>query len=84
MENELADVRRRVSSPPLPDSTLVAAPVASKDELALMRREMERLRARNAELEERLADVLDEEDEGAGPGRLPTELISGADSVATA
>ncbi|BGP12042.1 hypothetical protein JCM10049v2_007962 [Rhodotorula toruloides] len=80
MENELADVRRRVSSPPLPDSTLVAAPVASKDELALMRREMERLRARNAELEERLADVLDEEDEGAGPGRLPTELISGADS----
>lgn len=83
MENELVDLRRRIPSSPAPDATTLTTPTPSKDELALMRQEMERLRARNAELEERLADVLDEELEDE-PVRSVEEVTSGADTVATA
>lgn len=51
-ETELASIRNLVdSSAPGPASTFGAVPT-SKDSLALMRAELERLRARNAVLEE--------------------------------
>ncbi|GAA5872417.1 hypothetical protein JCM3774_004515 [Rhodotorula dairenensis] len=65
MGDELADLRRQTirspaGSAPSPSPTPTPAPVA-KDEISRMRAELARLRDRNAELEERLADVLDDE-----------------------
>ncbi|GAA5908506.1 hypothetical protein JCM5296_004779 [Sporobolomyces johnsonii] len=45
-------------------SPRLVEPSTSKDELSRMRREMERLRRRNLELEEKLADTLEEEGDG--------------------
>ncbi|GAA5831566.1 hypothetical protein JCM11251_000750 [Rhodosporidiobolus azoricus] len=57
LESELAFLRRQSSStPPLSNGTS-----ATKDELSRMRKELERLRVRNWELEERLADRVEEE-----------------------
>lgn len=60
MENDLAEARRSAASSTGPSAA--AASSASKGELVQLRREMERLRMRNLELEERLADVLDDDE----------------------
>ncbi|BGP52330.1 hypothetical protein JCM10450v2_008301 [Rhodotorula kratochvilovae] len=59
METDLADARRAASAT---SASALVAPAASKNELVQLRHEMARLRSRNLELEERLADVLDEEE----------------------
>ncbi|GAA6054012.1 hypothetical protein JCM3770_002417 [Rhodotorula araucariae] len=59
METDLADARRAASAA---SPSALAAPLASKTELVQLRREVDRLRSRNVELEERLADVLDDEE----------------------
>lgn len=56
----MADLRRQSSSS---QNNTVPAVATGKDEMSRMRAELARLRDRNAQLEEKLADVLD--DEGA-------------------
>ena len=61
MDDELADLRRQ-STQSAPSRSAPGTPVpVPKDEISRMRAELSRLRDRNAELEERLADVLDDE-----------------------
>ncbi|KPV72843.1 uncharacterized protein RHOBADRAFT_55517 [Rhodotorula graminis WP1] len=60
MENDLAEARRSAASSAGPGAGVSSS--ASKGELVQLRREMDRLRMRNLELEERLADVLDDKD----------------------
>ncbi|GAA5988579.1 hypothetical protein JCM10908_003627 [Rhodotorula pacifica] len=72
MDNELADLRRQTLQPPPSLAPPYAPPPVAKDEISRMRAELARLRNRNAELEERLADVLDDEEAeraAAAPGR---------------
>ncbi|GAA6009461.1 hypothetical protein JCM10207_003790 [Rhodosporidiobolus poonsookiae] len=59
METELAAFRRTSTSP---TANGLAAQSTSKDELVRLRAELERLRSRNFELEEKLADALEEDD----------------------
>lgn len=59
MENDLAEARRAAVAS---GAAGIAGPSGTRNELVQLRHEMERLRVRNLELEERLADVLDDED----------------------
>lgn len=62
MDDELADLRRQATHS-APSRSAPGTPVpVPKDEISRMRAELSRLRDRNAELEERLADVLDDEE----------------------
>ncbi|GAA6030584.1 hypothetical protein JCM8097_006220 [Rhodosporidiobolus ruineniae] len=64
METELSALRRASPSSPSGASPAPTASTStSKDELTRLRLELERLRTRNWELEERLADRLEEEEE---------------------
>lgn len=62
MENDLAEARRSAASSAGLGAGTASSLSSSKGELVQLRREMERLRVRNLELEERLADVLDDEE----------------------
>ncbi|TKA52819.1 hypothetical protein B0A53_04515 [Rhodotorula sp. CCFEE 5036] len=62
MDDELADLRRQATQSAPPRSAPGTPVPVPKDEISRMRAELSRLRDRNAELEERLADVLDDEE----------------------